>query len=159
MFCVCSLHWVVSSGEITIRDHYLLAYAESLHADASLWRLTVEYMYACGDVGRLRADEVLLRVPLRLQTQNHQPKLQSQGAAEGGEGDENEEVKTGDIVGVLKEINETCLEHQREEVRRVVCRVRTPSTLSFLPFTSEESPLRENLLTWSLCTMLDCIAS
>ncbi|KAG9223819.1 hypothetical protein CCMSSC00406_0007681 [Pleurotus cornucopiae] len=93
-------------GEITIRDHYLLAYAESLRADASLWRLTVEYM-----------------VPLRLQTQNHQPKLQSQGAAEGGEGDENEEVKTGDIVGVLKEINETCLEHQREEVRRVVCRV------------------------------------
>ncbi|KAF4594037.1 hypothetical protein EYR40_008835 [Pleurotus pulmonarius] len=116
-------------GEITIRDHYLLAYAESLHADASLWRLTVEYMYACGDIGRLRADEVLLRVPLRLQTQNHQPKSQLEGVGESGEGDENGEVKTGDIVGVLKEINETCLEHQREEVRRTVCRVAARSLI------------------------------
>ncbi len=139
---------MISSGEITIRDHYLLAYAESLHADASLWRLTVEYMYACGDIGRLRADEVLLRVPLRLQTQNHQPKSQLEGVGESGEGDENGEVKTGDVVGVLKEINETCLEHQREEVRRTVCRVRTYSFSSIEPFSASSSNLADLVLVY-----------
>ncbi|KAJ8520283.1 hypothetical protein ONZ45_g2879 [Pleurotus djamor] len=98
------------SADVSIRDYYVLSYADSLHADASLWRLTVDYMYSCGDVGRSRADEILLRVPLRLD-------LETQASTS----------QAGDVVGVLKEINETCLEHHREDVRRSACRVAARS--------------------------------
>ena len=44
----------------------MLAYAEYLRSDPALWRITVDYMYSCGDVGRYMGDQVLVRVPLRL---------------------------------------------------------------------------------------------
>ena len=66
-----------------------------------MWRITVDYMYSCGEVGQSRADEVLLRVPLKLQ----------------------EQIRAGEIVGVLKDVNRTCFEYKREAVRRTICRV------------------------------------
>jgi len=82
-------------------------YAEYLHSDPALWRITVDYMYSCGEVGKLQADEILLRVPLRLHEQ-----VKSNG-----------KIQSGDIVGVLKDVNQTCQQYQREIVRRTVCRV------------------------------------
>lgn len=67
-------------------------------------------MYSCGEVGQSRADEVLLRVPLKLQEQNSDLKVDSQ-------------IRAGEIVGVLKDVNKTCFEYKRESVRRTVCRV------------------------------------
>jgi len=67
-------------------------------------------MYSCGEVGQSRADEVLLRVPLKLQEQNSDLKVDSQ-------------IRAGEIVGVLKDVNRTCFEYKRESVRRTVCRV------------------------------------
>lgn len=61
------------------------------------------------------ADQVLMRVALRLQT----PK-DSQAANE-----ESARIRAGILDGVLKEVNATCFEHQREAVRRMVCRVRS----------------------------------
>ena len=58
----------LSSG-LTLRQWYILAYAEYLHTDPGLWRLTVDYLCSCGDVGKEMADEVLVRVPLQLQQQ------------------------------------------------------------------------------------------
>lgn len=92
-----------------MRDQHVLAYAEYLHSDPGLWRVTVDYMYSCGEVGAQQADEILLRVPLRLHEQ-------SESKARGG-------IKMGDVVGVLQEVNKTCFEYQREAVRRTVCRV------------------------------------
>ena len=37
--------------------------------------------------------------------------------------DEASRIRAGDIVGVLKEVNQCCFEHGREGVRRMVCRV------------------------------------
>lgn len=68
-------------------------------------------MYSCGDVGTEQADEILLRVPLRLRHKNVDPALADR-------------IRAGDIVGVLKDVNETCHQHRREAVRRTVCRVR-----------------------------------
>lgn len=93
-----------SSSGVSLRDHYILTYAEYLHSDPALWRITVDYMYSCGDVGKQQADEVLLRVPLRLH-------------------EKTETVRTGGVVGVLKDVNQTCLQHERESVRRTICRV------------------------------------
>ena len=96
-----------SSG-VSTRDHHVLTYAEYLHSDPALWRITVDYMYSCGDVGKQRADEILLRVPLRLQEQSES---------------NVERIRAGDVVGVLKDVNQTCFQYQREAVRRTVCRV------------------------------------
>ncbi len=72
----------------------------------------MNYMYSCGDVGKGMADQILLRVPLKLREQN-----------------DSDRIREGDIVGVLKDVNETCFQHQREAVRRTICRV---STIFFL---------------------------
>ena len=107
------------SSELTLRQHYVLAYADYLRADPALWRITVDYMYSCGEIGKEMGDQVLMRVPLRLE----QPK----DAAAAGE--EAARIRSGQLAGVLKDINETCFEYQREEIRRLVCRVSCPCSL------------------------------
>lgn len=66
-------------------------------------------MYSCGNVGKERGDEVLMRVPLRLQEQKL---VENQGEMEG-------------IVGTLRDLNQVCFEFQREAARRAICRVST----------------------------------
>ena len=73
----------------------------------------MDYMYSCGQIGSEMADQVLMRVPLHLQT--------SKDAAASSE--EVALIRDGQLAGVLKDISETCYEHQREEIRRMVCRV------------------------------------
>ncbi|KAJ7668334.1 Nup85 nucleoporin-domain-containing protein [Mycena rosella] len=97
--------------EIAIRDQHILAYAEYLHSDPALWRITVDYMYSCGDVGKERGDELLIRVPLRL---DKTPISHS--------GDEGK-IRAGNIVGVLRDVNQTCFDYRREAARRTVCRI------------------------------------
>lgn len=77
-------------------------------------------MYSCGEIGKCRADDILLRVPLRLNERNSDVKVDSQ-------------IRAGEVVGVLKDVNATCFEYQRENVRRTVCRV------SFSVITSDKS--------------------
>ncbi|KAF8216477.1 Nup85 nucleoporin-domain-containing protein [Mycena galopus ATCC 62051] len=101
-----------SRDEISIRDQYILAYAEYLHSDPALWRITVDYMYSCGDVGKERGDEVLVRVPLRLSDK-------SSASRSGDEG----KIRAGNVVGVLKDVNQTCFDYRREAARRTVCRI------------------------------------
>ncbi|KAI0832142.1 Nup85 nucleoporin-domain-containing protein [Trametes gibbosa] len=98
-------------AELSRRQHYIIAYADYLRTDPALWRITVDYMYSCGDVGRETADQVLLRVPLRLD------------APTNIDGDEAARIRAGQLVGVLKDVNETCFEYQREEIRRTICRI------------------------------------
>ncbi|KAH9888788.1 Nup85 nucleoporin-domain-containing protein [Cubamyces lactineus] len=104
-------------SDLSSRQHYILAYAEYLRTDPALWRITVDYMYSCGPVGRGMADQVLMRVPLRLEA----PK--DADAA----GEEAARIRAGHLAGVLKDVNETCFEHQREEIRRMVCRIAAQS--------------------------------
>lgn len=101
-----------SSG-LTLRQQYILPYAEHLHSDPGLWRLTVDYMCSCGDIGKEMADQVLMRVPLQLQSS-------SKG---GAPDDEASRIRAGDLVGVLKEVNESCHHHRREASRRAICKV------------------------------------
>jgi nuclear pore complex protein Nup85 len=112
--CSTSLSSSVRNSGLNPRQHYILAYAEYLRADPGLWRITVEYMCSCGIVGQERADEVLLRVPLRLSDKPVAERVETQLSGD---------ILSGDIVGVLKELNATCFAHHREEVRRMVCRV------------------------------------
>ncbi|KAF5316469.1 hypothetical protein D9619_006593 [Psilocybe cf. subviscida] len=92
------------------RDYYVLSYADYLHSDPALWRITVDYMYSCGEIGSRRADEVLVRVPLRMHEQKSSRGVDSR-------------IRAGEVVGVLKDVNKTCFEYSRESVRRTVCRI------------------------------------
>jgi len=96
-----------SRSELSRRDEYILSYAEYLHSDPTQWKTTVAYMYTCGDIGRERGDEVLVRVPLRLHP-SETPSTSEEAVAQ-----------------AVKEISEVCFNHQREAVRRTVCRVRS----------------------------------
>lgn len=101
------------SSDISLRNLYIIQFAEYLHSDLNMWRHTVDYLCTCGDIGMKMADEVLVRVPLRLQS----PK-DSTAASE-----ESARIRAGDLAGVLKEVNASCFDHGREEVRRMVCKV------------------------------------
>ncbi|KAI9062477.1 hypothetical protein FKP32DRAFT_1686414 [Trametes sanguinea] len=100
-------------SELSLRQHYILSYAEYLRTDPALWRITVDYLYSCGNVGREMADQVLMRVPLRLEKR----------ASTGTVGEEAARIRAGHLAGVLKDVNETCFEYQREEIRRMICRI------------------------------------
>ncbi|KAH7885796.1 Nup85 nucleoporin-domain-containing protein, partial [Phlebopus sp. FC_14] len=100
---------------LSFRDFYVLSYAQYLHADPALWRITVAYMFSCGRIGAKTADEVLLRVPLRL----YSPGLKIQAA----EGNNEESSLEGDLSGIIKDVSATCHEYQRESIRRTVCRI------------------------------------
>lgn len=88
-------------------------------------------MYECSEAGKLRADEILLRIPLDL-------------GLTGGKGkavEQDHEMDTNDDGlgdGRVKQILEICKEYGREGVRREVCRVRQVvnvniATTSFRP--------------------------
>jgi len=90
----------------------------------------VDYMCACGEIGTHRADEVLLRVPFGFSTYSKPTGSDPAGKKPGANDDRNTDaedeasrIRAGDIVGVLKEVNQCCFEHGREGVRRMVCRV------------------------------------
>ena len=98
----------VPSDEVSLRDYYILSYADYLCADPAVWRITIDYMYSCNnEIGKERADRILARVPF-------QPRQSSADAANA--------VRSGEVIGVLKDINEACRKYQRENVRRTVCK-------------------------------------
>lgn len=112
------LEWKIESGcssGLTPRNFYVLSYAQYLHADSALWRITVAYMFSCGKIGAKTADEVLVRIPLR----SHG--VGSTNAAE--RSDENS--GKGDLSVVIKDLNATCHEYGRENARRSICRVES----------------------------------
>lgn len=76
-------------------------------------------MYSCDEIGKQQGDEVLMRVPLRLYEKSNTIANSETEAAEQA----MTHADTEAVVGVLKELNETCSEHQREATRRTICRV------------------------------------
>lgn len=118
--CLSTICTSYRSG-LSLRDYHILTYADYLRSDAGLWRVVVDYMYSCDDIGKQQADEVLLRVPLRLYDRPNPA---------AGELITEEREETEAVVGVLKELNEACSEYQREATRRTICRVS--QTCSFI---------------------------
>jgi len=102
---------VSDDSDISLRDQYILSYADYLHSDPVLWRITVAYMCSCGPIGRERADQVLLRVPISFK------------AKTGDHGDVNAAAHSGEVPAALKAVIETCHEYGRESVRRMVCTI------------------------------------
>ena len=119
------------------RQQHVLAYAEYLHSDPHLWRITVDYMYSCGVIGQERADQILMRVPFN--------PAHRDGTATALVAGEDETLNSEAIVNTLKEISRTCSEHNRESVQRIVNSVSFPSfssaTLMSIPSSVGRSHL------------------
>lgn len=115
----------IFSSDLTIRQHLMLRYAEYLLVDPSLWRIAVLYMCECGEEGKIRADEVLRRVPLDIGSFKGKAKASSQQ----GNMDTEEENPIDEKV---REVLEICKEHQREGVRREICQVRSIQDLQLI---------------------------
>lgn len=73
-------------------------------------------MYSCGKVGAKTADEVLVRVPLR---------LHGVGSTNASESNTDGRSNKGDLSGIIKDLNATCHEYERENARRSICRVES----------------------------------
>lgn len=116
------------------RDVYVLNYADYLHSDPGLWRLTVDYLCTCGDAGKEVADEVLMRVPLNINDlvssvgKRREP---LRGVPMEIEADTQD--VDGDLSGVVQELNATCHDYEREHTRRAICRVSLCKELNISP--------------------------
>lgn len=55
---------VILNSGLSVRTNLLIEYAEHLLTDPSLWRVTLEYLGACGKEGRAMVAEVIMRVPV-----------------------------------------------------------------------------------------------
>ena len=110
-FRMCTSLSFASSSDTSVRDQYILSYADYLHSDPALWRITVAYMCSCGPIGKERADQVLLRVPI-----NFKPST-------GVSSDVNATAQSGEVPTALRAVIKTCHEYRRESVRRMVCTV------------------------------------
>lgn len=111
-FAIC-IDVFTCRSDVTVREFYVLSYAHCLHSDPAMWRITVAYMYSCGKIGAATADEILVRIPLRLHSK-------PSDAMEDGDHTNADE---GALSAIIKDINATCREYQREAVRRTICRV------------------------------------
>ena len=74
-------------------------------------------MCSCGTIGKERADQVLLRVPISFKT---------------NPGDINAAAHSGEVPAALRAVVETCHEYGRESVRRMVCTVLVHPAISVL---------------------------
>lgn len=79
-------------------------------------------MCSCGSIGRERADQVLLRVPINF----------NRSVA-----DSRDANVSGEVPEALRAVVETCHEYGRESVRRMVCTVRSlPSSCNVMPLST-----------------------
>jgi len=95
-----------------IRRHFVLAYAESILSDPWLWRMAVEYMVTCDEIGLQTAREVLLHVPMRLLEPAPKAMNTSDNAAS--------------PTSHLKDLLEVCDEHDFLDTKADICRVGGP---------------------------------
>ena len=108
---------------MTTRDQYVLSYTDFLLSDPGLWRLTVDYLCTCGDIGKEMADAVLIRVPLNLKGHASPGKRRVDEGTAPPEAAMDIQIEDGDLSDVVRELNKSCYEHDREPVRRMICRV------------------------------------
>lgn len=128
LYQTCSLSpisttYIFRTG-MSIRDQYVLSYADYLHSDPGLWRLTVDYLCTCGEIGKEMADEVLIRVPLNIKgSLSAERKPQEKDPSASMEVEEEMQDEDEDLSGIVKELNATCYEYRREHARRMICQV------------------------------------
>lgn len=102
------------SEQLTLRDHFVLSYADGLLADASLWRIAVDYLATCGEVGRARMRQVVRGVDLEEPVGGEEGEMEVEGA-NGAESEGKGVRVVDDVIGV-------CAKHGLDEEMVAVCK-------------------------------------
>lgn len=128
------------TSSFSMRTSALVAHAMHLHSDPTLWRITLEYLAACGSEGRSMVAEVLRRTPVDIELpsqrreekeQSHDllspAKLSANGTSSGlGVDGETADTEKGTWAKweerVLKIIN-VCTDYGLQDVLLSVCKV------------------------------------
>ena len=111
-----------NSTELSLRELYVISYADYLRSDPGLWRITTAYLCCCGHIGQKMADEVLTHVPLTpTMAINWKPSEDGQASAK----QEIEQIKS-----VLDDLTAACEEHQRYGAEFIIFEVYMASVIS-----------------------------
>ncbi|PWN52416.1 Nucleoporin, Nup85-like protein [Violaceomyces palustris] len=122
----------ISDEPQNLREEMIIKYANGMLEDQGLWRITVDYLAACGDRGHRQLRKVILDVPL---TDANAPRTQGKGSrvdeveaqAKAKAMDEDGEPSTPespDVEGFerVEEVLRACMEHGLEDEARIVCK-------------------------------------
>ncbi|ORY69411.1 Nup85 nucleoporin-domain-containing protein [Leucosporidium creatinivorum] len=122
-----------NSYSTDLRTHFLLSYTDLLQSDPTLWRVTVDYLAACGEEGRARMRGVLKGVELSSEAAERVGEVEKSGAEEQGmdvEGasekenaDPEQREKENRQPSVVEEVLRVCSEQGLEEEMMSVCKV------------------------------------
>ncbi|KZW00006.1 hypothetical protein EXIGLDRAFT_723166 [Exidia glandulosa HHB12029] len=107
---------------VSVRDYLVLSYAEYLRADPHLWRITVDYMYTCGELGERMADQILLTVPITRADAGGETRDVEMGDATTAATAPSSSATNDATIGGVEALSEICREHAREHVRRQICK-------------------------------------
>lgn len=110
-----------------LRQELLLKYAQNLLDEQGLWRISIDYLAACGAEGRKKMSDVILSVPL----DGPGPEEEEEEEDKEGDDDAMDEGADGNGAGASKkasglaraeQVLRACSEHGLETEARVVCR-------------------------------------
>lgn len=103
---------------LTLRQYFLLQYADKLASDPGLWTITLDYYAQCGIEGAGRVRTLIVRIPLL---------LDHNSSNDGDEKMDSDDVFIGDSSKLpnltrVEEILSICVEYGLEEEASEVCR-------------------------------------
>jgi nuclear pore complex protein Nup85 len=123
------------SYSITLREWFILAYADFLHADPGLWRVTIDYLSYCGDQGYGRMREIVLHVPIIVDLTASGPKPKKGKDKEAVLEEASDEAAmvaaTAEVPrpepAKFDDVLRACRDYGLDEEARSICRVRSLS--------------------------------
>ncbi|KAI3484875.1 hypothetical protein L1887_51929 [Cichorium endivia] len=100
-----------------LRQQLVLQYAQHLLDEQGLWRISIDYLAACGAKGRNKMSHVILSVPLDGPEQQGQEEDNAMD-----DGDDEEVAAPPAPLARAEQVLRACSEHGLEAEARVICR-------------------------------------
>ncbi|KAG8706603.1 hypothetical protein FRC09_002328 [Ceratobasidium sp. 395] len=122
---------IVQTYGISLRDHFVLAYAEHLHSDPTLFEIELEYMGRCGVIGRERIAAVIGHIPVvpspvdPAASTKPRPRLKSLGVDDQGQPTTPRLVDAGMWDGYerVNKLLDVCDQFGLQDEAREICKV------------------------------------
>ncbi|CBQ69050.1 conserved hypothetical protein [Sporisorium reilianum SRZ2] len=113
-----------AAGPSDLRQELLLKYAQSLLDEQGLWRISIDYLGACGAAGRKKMSHIILSVPLDGPDPNDDSDDADEAMDEDAVGVNGSTNKNNEAKGLARaeQVLRACSDHGLETEARVVCR-------------------------------------
>ncbi|EST08859.1 Nucleoporin Nup85-like protein [Kalmanozyma brasiliensis GHG001] len=110
------------AGPSDLRQSLLLKYAQSLLDEQGLWRISIDYLAACGAAGRKKMSHIILSVPLDGPDPTEESDDADIAMDEGADGSAIAPSKQAKSLARAEQVLRACSDHGLELEARVVCR-------------------------------------